>query len=85
MVVVDGEGGGHDALASWCGPVEALVLDLGDEDAAAEFGDEPGGPSGASSGFLAVSGWSGVQELVEVVVTGPGDVVRAVEDGCEQG
>jgi hypothetical protein len=58
-VVVEGDGGGHDALAVAGDAVAAGAWDLGDEAVAAELDDEPRGSFASSPGLVAVVGASG--------------------------
>ena len=85
MIVVDGEGGGEDALAAWGDPVEASSANLGDEAVTAQFGDQSGCSGASSSAFVVVSGWPGVEAVDEVVVAEPDDRVASGEHGSEQG
>jgi hypothetical protein len=56
VVVVEGDGGGHDAVALAGDAVAAGAGDLGDEAVAAEPDDEPGGSFALSPGLVTVGG-----------------------------
>jgi hypothetical protein len=59
VFVVDGEGGGENALAVWGDAVEAGTSDFGAEAMAAQFGDQPGGSGASSAAFVVVVGGRG--------------------------
>jgi hypothetical protein len=81
--VVEGEGGGHDALAVAGDAVAASAWDLGDEAVAAELDDEPGGSFASSPGLVAVVGPSGVEPAGDVSVAEALDGVLTGE-GCSE-
>ena len=82
---MDGDGGGHDALAVAGDAVAASAGDLGDEAVAAEFDDESGDAFASSVGFVAVGGWSPVETVGDVDVAETADGVLAGQGGSEQG
>jgi hypothetical protein len=58
---VEGDGGGHEALAVGGDAVEALSGELGDESVAAQFADLPGDVGAAAAGFPLAAGRLGVE------------------------
>lgn len=68
LVVVEGDGSGHDALAVAGDAVSAGAGNLGDEAVAAEFDDEPGDAFASSSGVVAIQGPSWVEPAGDVSV-----------------
>src|SRR5436189_163476 len=76
-VIVDGEGGGHDALAVWRDVIEAAAADLGDEAVAPELGDLSADVGAATFGFAAVDGGLGPQSVLDVGVAEADDDVLA--------
>jgi hypothetical protein len=76
-VVVDCDGGGHDALAVGGDPVEASAGDFGDEAVTAELDDEPGDAFASPVGLGLVGWWPPVEAGGEVGVAEADDVVLA--------
>src|SRR5579862_761583 len=85
MLVVDGEGGRHETLAVCGDAVEASSGDFGDESVASEFGDLAAGLGAAPFGFGVVSGWAGMEAVLQVFVAEPGDGVLAGQAGPVEG
>lgn len=85
MLVMDGQGGGHEPLPIGGDSVEASSGNLGDQSVAAELGDPAAGVGAAAFGFGAVSGRAGMQAVLEVFVAEPVDGVLAGQAGPIEG
>src|SRR4029453_7066597 len=84
-VVVECDGGCHDALAVAGDAVAASAWDLGAEAVAAEFDDEPGDAFASSVGLVTAGGLSWVEPFGDVGVAEAADGVLASEGSSEQG
>ena len=84
VVVVGGDGGGHDAVAVAGDAVAAGAWDLGDEPMTPKFDDESGDAFASSVGFVAVGGWSPVEAPGDLGVPEPADRVLAGEGGSAE-
>ncbi len=82
---MNGDGGGHDALAVAGDPVAASSGELGYQAVAAELDDQSGDPLASPVGLVAVGGWPPVEAVGDVDVAEALDGVFAGHRGSEQG